>query len=225
MILKEHKNKLLTIIQEPDFDPNFFASEYGTISNKEFFIIQLRNSPIRFALGPYAKFDTFELYRSTFTPNFPFTGPYGYYAIEDVYIKFKEWLDTVVKPYLDEVSAPDLWQTLEDMRSDATRQIEAPDDFEPFSEEEKIQLRRSIDELRLLIVNNFTLNRKQTDAIKNRLKYLSDAIDKHNKFDWKGIAIHTAITIAITLALNPEQTHQLFQLFKQVFSNILYLLP
>lgn len=225
MILAKHKNALLTLIQESDFDPKLFASEYGTIADKEFFIIELRNSPMRFALRALGDFDRFKLYHSTFSPGFPLTGPYGNYDIEGVYIKFKEWLDTVVKPYLDELNTPDLWQTIVYTNSEAKCELGTPDSLEPFSEEEKIQLRLSINEFRLLLVKNFNPNKDELAAISDRLEYLSDAMDKHNKFDWKGIAIHTVITIIVTLALNPEQSQQLFQLFKQVFSNIIYLLP
>lgn len=225
MILKEHRNKLLTIIQESDFDPRLFASEYTTIAKKEFFIIQLRNSSIRFALQTCADFDTFEFYRSTFTPDFPFTGPYAYYDIEGVCLKFKEWLNTVVRPYLDELNAPDLWQALQDTLSEPISQIESPLDLEPFSEKEKIQLKLSIDKLRLSIQNSFNLQKKELATVNKLLQHLSDAVDKHNRFDWRGIAINVAVTIALHLALNQEQTKQLFQLFKDVLSNIIHLLP
>jgi hypothetical protein len=76
-----------------------------------------------------------------------------------------------------------------------------------------------------LIVNNFNPNKEELELINARLKYLSDAVDKHNKFDWKGIAINTVIAIIIALSLSPEQGNQLFHLFRQVFSNLIYLLP
>lgn len=225
MILRKDKNTLLTIIQESGLDPILFTAADGTIAEENFFIIQLRNSPICFAVRPFAEFDTFQYYCSTFTPDFPLTGPYGYYDTESLHNKFTEWLNTVVKPYLDEASTPDLWQLMEDTRSDTIRDIEAPDYSESFSEDEKTRIRLSINEFRLLIVNNFNPHKEELDAINNRLKYLSDAMDKHNKFDWKGIAISTVIAIAVTLALNPEQFNQLVQLFKNVFSTIIYLLP
>ncbi len=137
MILKEHKNKLLSIIQESGFDPRLFDSQYQTIDKKEFFMIQLRNSPLRFALRSCDDFYTFEFYHSTFTPSLPFRGPYAYYDIDDVNTKLKEWLNTVVRPYLDELNTPDLWQALQDALSEPGSQIESPLDLEPFSEKEK----------------------------------------------------------------------------------------
>ena len=226
MILKKHKNALLAVIKESPLDPTLFTAEDATIGDEEFFIIQLRNSPIRFAARPsYRGFDSFFYHSSIFSPTFPLSQLASAGNPQRLFDEFEEWLNNVVKPYLDEVITPDLWQILEDTHSEARREVGAPDDFKPFSEEEKFQLKRSIDELQLSIENNFNLNKKELGAIKKRLQYLSDAIDKHNRFDWKGIAISTAIAISVTLALNPEQTRQLFQLFKEAFSNLIYLLP
>ena len=75
-----------------------------------------------------------------------------------------------------------------------------------------------------MIVQNFDPNKEELESINARLEYLSDAMDKHNRFDWKGIAINTVIAITVALSLNPEQASQLFQLFRQVFSNLIYLL-
>jgi hypothetical protein len=76
-----------------------------------------------------------------------------------------------------------------------------------------------------LIIKNFKPNKEELEVVDARLKYLSDAMEKHNKFDWKGIAINTVIAITIALSLNPEQGNKLFQLFKQVFAAVIYLLP
>ena len=231
MILKKYKNELLTIIRESVHDPALFTAADETIAKEKYFVIRLRNSPIRFALQVSSDFSKFKICHSTFSPGFPLTYPhsaysaFGYFDIKDVYTKFKAWLDTAVKLYLEEIDTPDLWQTLEDSFSYTTRELETSDEFEPFSNEEKIQLKRSIDELRRLIETNFEVQKKELAATNKLLDHLSDAVDEHNKFDWRGIAISVALTIAVHLVLNPEQTRQLFQLFKDAFSSITLLLP
>lgn len=216
----------MTIIPESGFDPKLFSAEDSTLNKERFFIIRLRNSPILYAIRPFQEsFDDFECVRSQFLAGFPLGGRAVSIGTRGLFDGFKGWLNDVVKPYLDEVSTPDLWKILEDTHSEAIRQLGTPDDFHSFSEEERIQLKRSIDELRLSIENNFKLQEKQL-AITNRLlQHLSDAVDKHNKFDWRGIAISVAFTIVTNLALDPEQASQLYQLFKEAFSNIIYLLP
>jgi len=226
MILQKHKNALLTIIQESDLDPKLFVAEDSTLNKEKFFIIRLRNSPLLYAIRPYERsFSYFESLGSRFVAGFPLEGSGISFGTQPLFDIFKSWLNNVVKPYLDELSTPDLWQALQDTRSEPIRQIESPLDLEPFSEKEKIQLKRSIDELRLSIENNFNLQKKELAATNKLLQHLSDAVDKHNKFDWRGIAINIAFTIATNLALNPEQSRQLFQLFKETFTNIIHLLP
>ena len=225
-MLKKYSNALLGIVQESDLDPALFAVKNATTKQMTYFVIQLRDSQIRFVVrSSIGNFDSFYYRTSSFLPTFPLTQEAAAPSPQHLYDKFQEWLNSVVKPYLDDRVTPDFWQMLEGTRSHLMRETEAPDYSESFSEEEKIQLRLSINEFRLLILNNFNPTTEELAAINDRLEYLSDAMDKHNKFDWKGIAIHTVITIIVTLALNPDQSQQLFQFFKQVFSNIIYLLP
>ncbi len=178
-----------------------------------------------FAIRPHTPaFDEFWYRHSLFRQNFPIATDEYSSTWDYITQIFGAWLNGVVKPHLDEISTPDLWHILQETRSYTKHELGTPKDFESFSAEENTQIRLSINDFRLLIVENFNPNNEELKAIDTRLKYLSDALDKHNKFDWKGIAINTVIAIIIALSLNQEQGNQLFQLFKQVFSNFLYLL-
>jgi len=226
MILKKYKNKLLTIIQESGLDPNLFTAEDGSIDEDTYLIISLRDSQIRFAVRPWGdSFEDFKYRHSEFLADFPIGDTLFSPDIDNLTIEFNEWLNGVVKPYLDDVSTPDLWHIFEETRSHTKDELGTPEDFDSFSDEEKIKIRLSLNEFRLLIMKNFNPNQEELKVVDARLKYLSDAIDKHNKFDWKGIAISTVMAITIALSLDTQQGNQLFQLFKQIFSSILYLLP
>jgi len=226
LLLKKDKNNLLAIIQESGLDPNLFIAKDKAVADDPYFTIALRDSPILFAVrADKDSFEHFWYVRSRFLLNFPKEGPSFVVSWENLTTSFKYWLNNVVKAYLDEISAPDLWQILEETRSHTKDELGTPKDFESFSAEEKTQIRLSLDDFRLLIVKEFSPNKEELKSIDTRLKYLSGALDKRNKFDWKGIAINTVIAIAIALTLSPEQGHHLFQLFKQVFSSIIYLLP
>ena len=225
MILQKYKNNLLTIIQESGIDPNLFTAENRVFDNIGFFTISLRDSSILFAICPWEnRFDDFRYRRSLFQAGFAMSELLYGGKSERLFEIFKDWLNSVVIPYLDDVRTPDFWQILEETRSHTKHEVFTPDDFNSFSDGEKIQIRLTIKEFRLLIMDNFNPNQEHLKAVDARLEYLSDAIDKHNKFDWKGIAIHTVMAITIALSLSPEQGHQLFELFRQIFSNILYLL-
>jgi hypothetical protein len=225
-MLKKYSNELLTIVQKSDFDPTLFEAKNSIIEGFSYFVIQTCNSSIRFAARSSAEsFNTFYYLTSIFTPKFPLGKLQYAPSPEHLYDKFKEWLNFVVKPHLDDLSTPDLWQTIVYTHSEAKRELGTQDDFEPFSKEEKLQLKHSIDELRLLIETNFELQKKELAATNKLLDHLSDAVDKQNKLDWRGIAISVAFNIAANLALNPEQVRQLFNLFQVAFSKIIYLLP
>lgn len=230
MILNKDKNILFTTIQESGLDPNLFCSENGIIDEDQYFIITLRDSKICFAIRPYGgSFDTFAVRHSEFKANFPIRDQFIADLIatfsSDLNSVFKAWLANVVKPYLDDIRTPNLWQILEETRNHTKYELGKPEDFNSFSDEEKIKIRLSLHDFRLLVVKNFSPNQEELKSIDGRLKYLSDAIDKHNKFDWKGIAIQTVLSIIITLSLNTEQGNRMWQLFKNVFSSVLYLPP
>jgi len=225
-ILTKYKNNLLAIIQESGLDPNLFIAKDKSIDNNNYFTISIRDSKILFAVQPWSgSFESFVYCHSLFRADFPISSRLYAEGWKTLAARFKSWLDSVVKSYLDDISTPDLWHILEETLSHTKYESGTPEDFESFSDEEKAQIRLSLNDFRLLIVKNFNPNKKELAAIDTRLKYLSDAVDKSNKFDWKGIAINTVIAIIIALSLNPEQGNQLFQLFKQAFSNVLYLLP
>lgn len=226
MILTKYKNNLLAIIQESGLDPNLFITKEEVINKTKYFTISLRDSKILFAVRPYMEsFTIFYRRYSRFRADFSVTDDSYSSDFGSLAETFKSWLEEVVKPYLDDISTPDLWQTLEENRTRTKDKTATLEDFEAFSDEEKIQIRLSLNDFRLLIVKNFKPNKEELVAIDTRLKYLSNAMDKHNKFDWKGITINTVIAISIALSLNPEQGSKLFHLFTQVFSHIIYLLP
>lgn len=225
-ILRKHKNNLLSIIQESGLDPNIFTARDRAIDETDYFVIALADSNIVFGVTMWERdFTSFRCRHSEFRGDFPLSSTLYLGDFTSLVSRFKNWLENVVKPYLDDVNTPDLWRILEETRTYTRDKIGTPEDFKSFSNEEKLQVRLSINDFRLLIIKNFNPRKEALDSVDARLKYLSDAVEKHNKFDWKGIAINTVLAIIIALSLSPEQGNKLFQLFKEVFSHIIYLLP
>jgi hypothetical protein len=58
------------------------------------------------------------------------------------------------------------------------------------------------------------------EFINERLEYLSQAVDRLNKFDWKAQALSTLISIAVNLSVDTEGGKKLFQLFSQALEFI-----
>ena len=208
-------------------DPSLFSAKDDVlIGDIEYFVVSLCGSPLRFAVRPFrGSFEAILYCHSQFSDGFPLsTELYASGWEEKLGPVFAEWLTEVVSPYLDDAATPDMWELLRESSSQARTAVGTPEDFGHFTDEEKLRIRLSINEFRLVVINDFGPNKGQMKAIDDRLKYLSEALDKHNRFDWKGIAINTAIAIGIALSLDTEQGARLLQLFKQVFSNVLYLL-
>ena len=74
------------------------------------------------------------------------------------------------------------------------------------------------------MVKEFNPSREQLRLIQMQLDYLSEAVGRLNRIDWRGLAVSTVITIAIQLSLDTEKGKLLFQLFQQAFSVSLKLL-
>jgi len=132
-----------------------------------------------------------------------------------------KWSDEVSQ----QLRAPDLW-SLESIHDQTIGFISGHVDqhsFEPFTAEEKVQIRRALSEADRKIREEFRPSHGEADYIRERLDYLAMAIDRLNRFDWKGVLWETGITIAVELALDSVGVGILFGLIKASFTQILRL--
>jgi len=72
-----------------------------------------------------------------------------------------------------------------------------------FSEEEKTQIRIILQQFKVTIINEFNPTDAQFHQITERLDHLAESVDKLNRFDWKGVAINTILTVALEPSLRP----------------------
>jgi hypothetical protein len=134
---------------------------------------------------------------------------------------FEHWLDRQIKTAIDEELLPDLWATAVEQLAGSgdSRAVEL--DFTP---EEREQLKLALSTFRLRLIEEFHPTAEQLDAINEKLDYLKAAVDRLNKFDWKGVALSTLIGISTNLSLDTERGRQLYGLFQQALSAIQHLL-
>jgi hypothetical protein len=119
---------------------------------------------------------------------------------------------------------PDLWEQMARGSRFLSSSPMGPDDNTFFGEAEKTELRQQIREFRLLVLETFVPSPEQAKIIDDRFDYMTTALDRLNKFDWRSVVINSVISISIALSLNNEQGHVLFNLFQQVFMNVIHLL-
>jgi len=56
------------------------------------------------------------------------------------------------------------------------------------------------------------------------LEYLKKAVDRLNKFDWRGLAISVVVGIGINLSVDTNSGKLLLDLLRQAFNTVTYLL-
>jgi hypothetical protein len=239
-MLNKYKNGFLDIVRKHGFDPLSFNVDEQMQETQSIFIIQFMTTSLRFAASTLpGNLHLFTVRYSCFDVGFPLrnyevtiyqddnmknvTHECG---ISDVYTAFDGWLRGHVKPYIDEMAQPDLWTQIEQQKQLVSADPLTDYETSRFTEAEKQQVRASVGQFRVLICESFNPTQEQLEVIDQKLDYLVAATDRPiNRFDWKGIALSTVIAVAIQLSLDTDRGRQLFELFKQVFSGVLHLLP
>lgn len=96
------------------------------------------------------------------------------------------------------------------------------EDFGDFTAEEKVFVRKSIAEFQKQVEETFKPSEDQTRIVREHLEYLSAGLDRLNKFDWRGLAVSTLISIAVNLSVDTSGGRVLIQLFQQAFQSAIH---
>lgn len=238
MLLPTYKNELFKLTNTEGFSPSDFSinDNYEIpikvfIGSKQYGADLPFKPPILYGLRlgyrdtkfefiiEYHKsdFHQFSGYFTSFTPDyskikFPFTDSYCNYKHLEEFVKiwFKE-----IKEYQRQISEPDLWSSVINKQIFTNDSFD--DNYDDFTEVEKETLRLAISKLGLAIKQSFEMNQKQNEYVKERLKYLTDSVDRLNKFDWKGTLLTTMISISVNLSVDTQRGTILFGLFQSAF--------
>ncbi len=241
LMLKKYKNRLYQIIQNSGIDLNLVTKREEELEGHDTFTIEIIGTPFYFTVRDSSlEFERFDCRYVMFRPFLndhisPYVDPideqqfYGtegwsgrssFSRIEQL---FAEWLTDDVKSYIryvDEQREPDLWTKITEERQVLNLNNIDFNNKEFFNDQEKQQLRTALDNARILIIGNFHPSEDKLNIINRKLDYLSEAINRLNKFDWKSVMITVILDISIALSLDTEKGRQLFYLFKKVFDEI-----
>lgn len=239
-MLKKYRNSLLTQIQGLNLDSSEFSKIEKKVDGFEAFIIKYESSQLYFMirLNPnnhedfdcrYVRFSP-EYSLSDYYPEMVNENPFS--SIEnDVYITrwasfeeiteiFHRWLNYDVKEYIEEIKMPDLWQHID------RKNLLNPDPLDninnsKFTNNEKKEVKESIEIFRNLLVNEYSPTNEQLNTIDEKLTYLIDSTERLGKTDWQGVAISTILSISVALTIDTTRGNHLFSLFKQAFSVVI----
>jgi hypothetical protein len=185
-------------------------------------VIRLKDTELWFGITdcPWS-FDHGSFTFTRFGPGFP-KDPWSDDApFEEILTEFERWLNLDVAKYLEEKALPDYWSEIE-MSGSLGAETDVPvGEGEPFTPEEREEVRRAIRTFRGLVEHHFHPTAQQSDFINERLDYLSRAVDRLNRFDWRGVAVSMVGNVAVNLSVDHEGGRILFALFKQAFLKLL----
>jgi hypothetical protein len=222
-MLKKHKNQLFDLIIQNGLAINQFEIEHV---NETSSIINFKESPFTFTIlvSPknYYEFRcSYKLFNPTFTSEY-FPSEYSviFVDFEKLCLQFAKWINNEIKAFIEEQNGMDLWN--EYLNGNKTLNFETIDfgNKEPFTIDERSQIKMAINELKYLIKNQLETNEAEQQLVNDRLDYLIEASARLNKFDWKSLVISTLISITITLSLDTAKGQLIFNLFKKVFSSL-----
>ena len=225
MLLKRYRNTLLETVQKKGFDPTVFSTSETTDKGQTLFAVGVKDTRLAFHIyNPHDDYHKFVSRFRTFTPLNIITQYSLSKNVDELINKFSHWLDEHVRPCLSEMIEPDLWEQMKSQKPLISTSELTKKDKNLFSDDEKVQVKMSINEFRIALIKNFNPSSDELKVIDDRLTYLSDAVDRLNRIDWRSIAITTLIAISLTLGLDGEKAQQLYTLFQQVFSGVMYLI-
>jgi hypothetical protein len=118
-----------------------------------------------------------------------------------------------------ELSEPDPWTLLKE-GSILADQIPADVEGATFSEEELRRLHQHLESVREFLLSSVEPTETQVQLIDEKLRYLEQAARRQSKQDWAHTAIGVTFTIAIGLAMAPEQAQKLFSLTSEFLRTI-----
>lgn len=219
----KYKNELFKKIQEWGYNANSFAVD----NTDKKCLITLKNTPLSYHITNEVSFDSFHIECVTYSPEwFIQTGSCRF--IGELLEDFQLWLKDHVNAYIEDQTSIDLWDIFtNNNRSQNLNYIDFSTS-EKFTEDEKIQTQLLMNEFKNLLIERFDLQEEQIKIVNARLDYLVEATKRLNKFDWKGCAINSLISIIIALSLDVEKAQQLIHLFQTAFhytTNLIMKIP
>lgn len=246
-MLKQHKNAFFDAIQDSGLDPALFSASETEVSfspstpfsmivrkirylfreespRGPVFDIKIDNSPMKFSVMQGGSFGHAYCRFTLFLLNFPVVGWGSQKPVKDILVTFKGWLENHAKKYIQEIQLPDYWSQMEMFKSFVADAEPNEGNREEFTEEEREVVRQSVQRFRGLLEEHFDPTPEQKEFINERLDYLTKAVDRLNKFDWRGLAFSTLVSISVNLTVDTERGKILFHLFKEAFKATVKLL-
>ena len=226
-MLVKHKNLVFRLLQK--YSDRLDLRRFSTHAEDEVFSINYTDTPFWFRIrySP-SSYDRFDCRWTLFAPGFPeceFVPRDTWTSFGEVLTYLDTWLSNTLLPNLANSEEVDLW---EQFLSNSTVNMTSPptaEDFHPHTSQECATIRSLITEFRTLIIRSFQPTPDQLVVITQRLDYLSAALERLNRFDWRALAVTTVLAIGVNLCVDTNTGRTLWNLFRQAFAGAVHFLP
>ncbi|OZV12380.1 hypothetical protein CIW83_09810 [Tissierella sp. P1] len=223
-LMRSQKNSLLEEIKESALNPFNFDWDNEIDENTDLLLEVLKYKGTEYYFAIVVDDDIF---RVGYTPgeNMLYERT-EYDEWEEILYYFRNWLSCLKR----EISQPDLWEELEKIKMDdlipELDGLEFEDKYEreEFSYREVMQIEQGINDIRNYLVETSNGNDEEIKIINQKLDYLTDAVKRMGRTDWKNIFIGVMIDIGINIISNPVQRQKIGQMIQNMFSGIVKLI-
>jgi hypothetical protein len=228
-LIKRYRNALFEAVVQAGLSSDDFSGKLTASDNRALFDIQYRDTSLHFFVrGAPHNPDSFEYSFTRFAPGYA-KPPQTDFLPKDAWVpfprvleEFRTWLTRDGQAAVEEEILPDLWARASS--GIVSRDAFAGHNTSDFSPEERRQVKLAVETFKHLLISAFKPTQQQLGLVEAQLSYLSNAVDRLNRFDWRGAAISTLLSISIALTLSTDQGRQLYGLFQQAFSALTYAL-
>ena len=212
VLLKKQKNELFRIIEEVGLEPSDFEwlEERVKGPQTDYVISKLAYTGSSY----FYRFDvTITRYICKKCPGLQrATGFAKFTGWSSVVADFAHW----AKRLKSEIDAPDLWAEAQKYQSVFSLPIEGQIQDVPFSCAEAEQIASALKQVERKIAEEFKPTEEQLELIHLKVSYLESGAKKGlTRADWLHILIGVMTSMAVALALSPEQAHRLLDFYKE----------
>jgi len=217
-LLKTQKNEVFMILRERGFEPANFSwvADYLQVSDTLVSRLNYLDGKYYFQFEAYG-----ETGRCVFSPGQEMAvqgGPAPFWMGQKNSVKF--WSDYLKR----EIDAPDLWAEMEKYKTSVSIALPKQLLNEPIPANEAENISEKLSSLADKIEKQFELTNEQNQFVRNKLNYLADAAKRQRSIDWVHTSIGVYVTIAMGLALAPEQAKELWKLIKSIVGGFIHLI-
>ncbi len=140
-------------------------------------------------------------------------------SLEDMFGYVCMWAESLK----EEIDAPDLWGEIQKYQPIFSLAPREQIVNEPIPAYEAEEISKALNKLTAKVTKHFQLSQEQGELVRFKLDYLSDAVKRQGRLDWVHTCIGVFITIAMGLAMAPEQAKELWTLFKEAMGHFVHL--